>query len=212
MEPKPAVMERRGCAQGVNRGARWLARHWLALLNLFWSIYVGLPVLAPVLMDVGWTGPAGAIYLLYRPACHQRPERSFFIDGPKAAYSRPELAAAGIDVDPLARAIGNATIGWKMAFCERDTAMYGATLATGLVYGLLRKRLRRMRRMPFRIYLLFLIPIGVDGTLQLIGLYESSWLARSLTGALFGVGSALFAYPYLDDSFGDPHRVGPEQR
>jgi uncharacterized membrane protein len=211
MEPKPAPMERRGCTERVNRGARWLARHWLALLNLFWCIYVGLPMLAPVLMDVGWTGSASVIYLLYRPACHQRPERSFFIDGPQAAYSKEELAAAGIDVDPLARATGNTTIGWKMAFCERDTAMYGAILATGLAYGLFRKRLRRIR-MPFRIYLLFLIPIGVDGTLQLLGLYESTWLARTLTGALFGVGSVLFAYPYLDDSFGDLHRVGPEQR
>jgi len=196
------VGERRGCAQRVNRGARWLARHWLALINLFFGFYVGLPVLAPLMMDVGWTGPASAIYLLYRPACHQRPERSFFIDGRQAAYSKEELAAAGIDVDPLARAIGNPTVGWKVAFCERDTAIYGAILATGLVYGLFRKRLRRLR-IPAGIALLFLVPVGIDGTLQLFGLYESTWLARALTGVVLGVGAALFAYPYLDDGLSD---------
>jgi hypothetical protein len=53
-----------------------LAKHWLALANLLWGLYVGLPLLAPVLMDAGWTAPAKVIYTLYRPACHQRPERS----------------------------------------------------------------------------------------------------------------------------------------
>jgi uncharacterized membrane protein len=169
---------------------------------------VGLPVLAPILMETGWTVPANAIYLLYRPLCHQRPERSFFLDGPQAAYSKEELAAAGIDVDPLARAIGNSTVGWKVALCERDTAIYGAVLAAGLLYGLFRRWLRRIR-LPFRVYVLFLLPLAIDGTLQLVGLYESTWLARALTGALFGVGSVVFAYPLLDEGFADLYPRAP---
>ncbi|HSJ59189.1 MAG TPA: hypothetical protein VLC95_18530, partial [Anaerolineae bacterium] len=68
-----------------------LAVHWLFLVNLFWGLYVGLPFLAPVLMNAGLETPAKLIYLLYRPACHQRPERSYFLGGPQATYSIEEL-------------------------------------------------------------------------------------------------------------------------
>ncbi len=183
-----------------------LAKHWLALANLLWGLYVGLPLLAPVLMDVGWTGPAKAIYMIYRPACHQRVERSYFYGGPSAIYTLEELEAAGVDTNPLARAIGNGQVGWKVAFCERDVAIYGSILVTGLAYALLRPSLRT-RRMRLRVFALFLVPMAIDGTLQLFGLYESNWLMRSLTGMVFGVGAVLFAYPYVDEGFADVRRT-----
>ncbi len=183
-----------------------LAKHWLALANLLWGLYVGLPLLAPVLMDVGWTGPAKAIYTIYRPACHQRVERSYFYGGPSAIYTLEELEAAGVDTNPLARAIGNGQVGWKVAFCERDVAIYGSILVTGLAYALLRPSLRT-RRMRLRVFALFLVPMAIDGTLQLFGLYESNWLMRSLTGMVFGVGAVLFAYPYVDEGFADVRRT-----
>ena len=179
-----------------------LAAHWLALVNLFWGLYVGLPLLAPVMMDAGWDLPAKVIYLVYRPLCHQRPERSYFVGGPQAVYSEEELAAAGVDVRPLSRDIGNETVGWKVAFCERDMAIYGAIFLAGLAYSVLR-RWRGNRLMPFRYYLIFLVPMGLDGLLQLFGVYESTWILRTLTGAIFGAGSVLFAYPYVDEGFRD---------
>ena len=44
-----------------------LARRWLLFLNLALAFYVGLPMLAPVLMNAGLTGPAALLYrcLLY---------------------------------------------------------------------------------------------------------------------------------------------------
>lgn len=205
MSSMPAVTRGSGCARGLDRVARWLGRHWLAVINLFWGAYIGLAILAPVLMLAGWTGPAKAIYLLYRPACHQRPERSFFLGGPHIAYSGDELAAAGIDVDPLARANGSAAVGFKIAVCERDTALYGSVFVSGLIYGVFRKRLRRLR-LPLWACLLFLAPLAVDGSLQLFGLYESTWPLRALTGVLFGLGPVLYAYPLIDESLVD---MGP---
>lgn len=179
-----------------------LAKHWLALVNLFWGLYVGLPLLAPVLMDAGWTTPAKIIYTIYRPACHQLPTRSYFVGGPQVVYTPEELAAAGLDTGLRSRDIGNEVVGWKMAFCERDVAIYGTLFVGGLIYGLVRGR-RGKWLMPFRYYLVFLVPMGVDGVLQLFGVYESNWMARTITGALFGLGSVSFAYPYLDDGFSD---------
>lgn len=182
------------------------AKHWLALVNLFWGLYVGLPLLAPVLMDAGWTTPATIIYTIYRPACHQRPTRSYFFGGEQLVYTPEELATAGVDIGSLSRDIGNDTVGWKVAFCERDVAIYGSLFLGGLAFALVR-RWRGNRLMPFRYYLIFLVPMGIDGTLQLFGFYESNWLARTITGVLFGIGSVLFAYPYLEEGFADVRRT-----
>jgi uncharacterized membrane protein len=205
-KPEPVTGRTRDLVIFADKAIFRLAKHWLVLINLVWGLYVGLPLLAPILMDAGWTVPAKVIYTIYRPACHQRPERSYFFGGPEAVYTTEELAAAGIDVDPFARAIGNEQVGWKVAFCERDVAIYGAIFVSGLVYGLVRKRLRNWR-MRFRYFLLFLIPMGLDGVLQLFGLYESNWLLRTITGVIFGVGAVFFAYPYLEEGFADVRRT-----
>lgn len=187
------------------------AKHWLALANTFWGLYAILPVLAPLLMIAGWTLPARIIYTIYRPACHQRPERSYFLGGQDFVYSPEELVAGGVDLDPFVRDIGNEAIGWKMAFCERDLAIYGAIFLGGLAYGLVRLLRRRQGpgtwRMPLWIFALFLVPMGVDGVLQLFGFYESTWLLRTITGVIFGLGAVLFAYPYAEEGFGDVRRT-----
>jgi uncharacterized membrane protein len=188
-----------------------LAKHWLALANTFWGLYVILPILAPLLMVAGLALPARIIYTIYRPACHQRPERSYFLGGPAMVYSPEELAAAGVDLSPFVRDIGNETIGWKMAFCERDVAIYGAIFLGGLAYALVRHLRRRQGagtwRMPLRYFVLFCVPLGVDGVLQLFGFYESNWLLRTITGVIFGLGAVLFAYPYAQEGFDDVRRT-----
>jgi uncharacterized membrane protein len=183
-----------------------LAKHWLALANIFWGLYVVLPVLAPLMMDAGWTVPARVVYAIYRPACHQRPERSYFVGGEQFVYTPEELVAGDVDLDPFVRHIGNETVGWKMAFCQRDFAIYGSMFLAGLAYGLVRRRLKGWK-MPFRYFLLFLVPMAIDGILQLFAFYESTWAQRTITGVIFGVGAVLFAYPYLEEGFGDVRRT-----
>ncbi len=56
----------------------WLGKHYLAVFNLLVLIYMGLPVLAPMLMKAGYTAPAGLIYRGYGMVCHQLAFRSFF--------------------------------------------------------------------------------------------------------------------------------------
>jgi uncharacterized membrane protein len=178
----------------------WLAKHWLLLVNLVIAIYGGLPVLAPILMGLGYTRPAEIIYTFYKPQCHQLPQRSFFLFGPQLVYSLetlqellgPEMLAD----DSLARAfIGNAALGYKMAYCQRDTATYGSILLAGMIFGLLRHRLKSL---PFTLYLVLLAPWAIDGLAQFLGFYESTWQLRTITGSLFGMATVWFAYPYLE--------------
>ena len=140
-----------------------IARHWLLILNLVLGVWVALPWLAPVFMHWGWARAAGAIYSFYSFQCHQLPERSFFLFGPKVMYSLVEIHSAWQNTtDPfvLRQWIGNVDMGWKVAWSDRMVSMYTMLFLSSLGYGLLRKRLRPL---PLRVFFLLLLPMAIDG-------------------------------------------------
>jgi uncharacterized membrane protein len=214
---------------GADRLSLWVADHWLLAVNLLVLLYVGLPILAPVLMKVGATAPARIIYTAYSPLCHQLGFRSFFLFGEQPEYPRAAAGlsglvsfgqATGLDENDLLAArsfTGNEQVGYKMALCERDIAIYGAILFFGLLYGL------TGRRIPPLHWLLWLTlaigPIGLDGFSQLFsqlpipGLAsflpyrESTPFLRLLTGSLFGFGTAWFGLPYIEESMRDTRNL-----
>jgi len=206
----------------------WISRHYLAVLNIIIFLYVGLPVLAPVLMEAGAVIPAKMIYTAYSPLCHQFGFRSFYLYGEQAFYP---LAEAGIDnvVDfetvtgitglhaangyarlEARRYIGDNTVGYKMALCERDVALYGGILVFGLIFAATGRRIPQLHWLLWVI--LALGPIGLDGFSQLFSQFEWTWLVnilpyrestpylRVLTGAMFGFFTAWFAYPGIEES------------
>jgi uncharacterized membrane protein len=185
-------------------------------------VFIGLPFLAPVLMEAGLTGPARAIYLIYAPTCHQLPERSFFLFGPRITPSVADLEAS--QAIPAGQSIiqhmalrfpGTPATGYKVAVCERDTAIYGAILLNGLLFGALRPALRRrgkMPKMPLWLFVLFVLPAAVDGFTQLFGLRDSTWYLRLITGFIFGSGLVWLAYPLVDDAMNDVARTSAPQR
>jgi uncharacterized membrane protein len=172
-----------------------LAKHWLFLANLAWGLYVGLPILAPILMLAGYTWLGNVIHVAYKVACHQIPWRCFFIGGPQMVYTYDELRTLVGSALTL-RYVGDATIGYKVAICQRDVATYGTMMLAGLIFGLVRHRLKPL---PIWAFVLALVPMGVDGITQLFGLRESNWQLRMITGALFGLASVWLAYPYLEE-------------
>ena len=181
-----------------------IARHWLAFFNLAIFLYLSVPVLAPMLMEAGATGPARLIYTIYSPACHQLPDRSYFLFGEQPVYSLQELEQADVltSTSLLARRryIGDVDIGYKVALCERDLAIYGSVLLGGLLFAVLRSRVPKL---PFKFYLLFLVPIALDGFTQLFGLRSSNWLLRTITGSIFGLATVWLAYPHIEESMVD---------
>ncbi len=190
----------------VTRLLHGLSRHWLVVANLALALYIGLPLLAPVLMHAGHEGWGQAIHTLFYVTCHQLPERSFFLFGPSAVYSRAELVA--LTGEPVSlRFAGNELVGYKMAVCERCAAIYGGWLLWGLLFGLVRHRLRPL---SVRGVLLLLAPMAVDGFGQLLGAWESTWLSRTLTGLLFALAVVWFAYPYIEKGMRDMAREAQE--
>lgn len=215
----------------ADRVSRWISNHYLLLLNLFMLFYVGMPMLAPTLMKVGAEMPARAIYAMYSPLCHQFGFRSFFLFGEQSVYPLTEAGLTNLKTfdevsglkdlnnpyspDRLAarQFVGDETTGYKVALCERDVAIYFGLLLFGLVFGLVN---RRIPPLHWAIWLLVGIgPIGLDGFSQLFSQFNFEWLntllvyrestplLRVLTGLLFGVSTAWFAYPYIEESMSE---------
>ncbi|MDE0429288.1 MAG: DUF2085 domain-containing protein [Caldilineaceae bacterium] len=186
----------------------WIARHWLALFNSVVAVYLLLPVVAPALASAGLAAQASLIYSAYSVTCHQLPDRSYFLFGERPLYSLAALQAEGLKEDAglfqRRRFRGNEASGYKIAICQRDVAIYGSVVLAGLLFGLLRGRVRSP---SLKIYLLLLVPMALDGLSQLVGLRESNWWLRTVTGGLFGGASVWLAYPYLDAAMRDVIRA-----
>ena len=182
-------------------------------------VYALLPFLAPVLKKAGADGLAQVIYQPYKFVCHTYAFRSFFLFGEQAVYSRGEgegdfERATGINpMTPQglieAREFqGNERVGYKVALCERDIAIYLSMAVNGMIFALMRKR--TTRPIPWWLFVLIgLVPIGLDGFSQLLSqppltilpFRESTWFFRVLTGALFGVSVAWLVFPLIEASF-----------
>lgn len=177
------------------------ARHWLAIFNSLWGLYILLPLLAPVLLHFGFSTPARVIYSIYSFACHQLPDHSYFFFGDTLTPHIHQLEAGGMEAGlhllEQRRFIGNELLGLKVAICQRDTAIYGAVFLGGVLFNFFRERIAPLN---WKIFLLCLIPIAVDGTTQMFGLRESNWWLRSLTGALFGLAAIWIAYPHVENA------------
>jgi uncharacterized membrane protein len=149
---------------GLERLAQFISRRWILLLSLVLGLYVGLPFLAPVFMQLGWSGPGRVIYFIYSWLCHQLPERSFFLFGPKFTYSLAEVQNAWRNTtNPLIlrQFIGNTAMGWKVAWSDRMVSMFTSTWLFGLLWWPLR---RRLKPLPWWGLVLFFLPMAVDGT------------------------------------------------
>lgn len=178
----------------INRLVLFTTKHWLALVNLVLALILGLGALAPALMLCGQAGLGRLLYQAFRLGCHQLPERSFFLGGSRPWYSLAELSAH-LGYEAPARFLGDAWLGYKVAYCERCTAMYAGWLLGGLAFAFLR---RRAHPLPWQALVLLAMPMAVDGVLQVFGILESDWLRRTITGLLFGGGLAWFAFPFVE--------------
>lgn len=180
----------------ISRNAQlshWFSRHWLLTFSVLYGLFVGLPFLAPVLIQVGWETPARGIYFIYSFLCHQLPDRSFFLFGPRGMVDLPFIQAVWQDTaNPmvLRQFIGTPELGWKVAWSDRMVAMYGSILLAGWVWGLAR---RRIKALPWWGLVLFALPMFLDGTTHFLSdlggidqgfRYTNVWLA-TLTNHFF---------------------------
>lgn len=210
-----------------------LRRDWRISFVTLYGLFVFLPFLAPVLMHWGLAGVGDAIYFLYSFLCHQLPERSLFFFGPKAMYSLAEIQAAWRQTSNpliLRQFVGNAALGWKVAWSDRMISMYGGVWLFAVLWFIIG---RKSGRLPWWGFLLFAVPMALDGGTHFLsdlavfgqGFRDTNaWLAaltghafpvgfyvgdalgsfnswmRWLTGFLFSFGLVWWGFPYVDEA------------
>lgn len=157
----------------------WGFEHWLEILTILVGVFVGLPLLSPILIALGFPGAGHTLFALYTPLCHQLPERSFFV------------------------------FNSQMALCHREVAMYGSLFIGALIYSEVREKLRPISMRLTGLLLLPLVLDGtthmLDDILPWIVLRGGgdsigtfNWWMRMLTGVLFAVAVILGIYTRLD--------------
>lgn len=210
---------------GSDRFTYWFSRHYIWVFNFLVLIYVGLPILAPVLVKANINGPANIIYKVYSSLCHQLAFRSFFLFGEQTVYPREAAGVdnlltygqvSGLDETDLWAArsfIGNEQVGYKIALCQRDVAIYLAILGFGIIFGLTGKKIKPLHLVLW--ILIGMVPIGLDGVSQLVSqpplnlipYRESVPLFRVITGGLFGLTTAWFGYPLVEEAMADAREL-----
>lgn len=183
-----------------------IARRWRLVVVGIAALYIGLPWLAPVFMQLGWTSAARLIYTLYATQCHQLPQRSFFLFGSKLTYSLPEIQSAWVVTDDariLRQFVGTPEMGWKVAWSDRMVALYTSGFFAALICWRLRRRLPRLSP---RMFILLGLPMVLDGATHAISDYvglagsfraTNDWLALITNNALpptFYAGDALGSF------------------
>jgi len=214
----------------------FLERHWFGLVIGAILLLVVSPFLAPVFMAVGWHGPGKVIYFIYSLLCHQLPQRSYFMFGQHMTYPLAQIQQAASLSNPndffaLRQFIGNAQMGWKVAWSDRMISMYTSIPLFALIWYPLR---RRLPRLPWWGLVLLILPMALDGGTHMISDFQgigagfrdtNLWLAaltqhaylptfyagdawasfnsimRLVTGVLFGLGMVWFGFPYLEEAF-----------
>lgn len=89
--------------------------------------------------------------------------------------------------------------GYQMCLCARCLAIYSALLAGGLILAMFRHR-RIFQPISWKFWVLGMLPMALDGGTQLFGWHESNVYLRLLTGAIFGIMTAWFIFPQIEES------------
>lgn len=171
--------------------------HWI--LSVFFLVYVGIAVLAPVLFHENHKRAGWLINSVYHFSCHQRPERSLFLFGKQLTYPIEELREHGYNGVIIGYPfVGDDKIGYKTALCVRDLFMYTTIGITGLLICSNRLKIK------FRGWMVMgFIPMSLDGGIQFFSefmyytqerwgldlakpFYLSNNVTRAVSGTIFG--------------------------
>ncbi|MBN8579216.1 MAG: DUF2085 domain-containing protein [Anaerolineae bacterium] len=188
---------------------QWLGDHWFGTFLVIYGLWVFVPFLAPVFMNLGWIGAGKATYFFYSFFCHQLPERSFFFFGDKTMYSLAEIQAVWQDTaNPmiLRQFIGNETMGWKIAWSDRMISFYTSVWFFAALWYPFRRRIKTLSWLGF---VLLLLPLIIDGSTHMLSDLagigqgfrdDNQWLAVMTNHALsadFYAGDALGSFNSL---------------
>lgn len=156
-----------------------------------------LPILATPLLAASGNPAAQGLYWFYGLSCHQMVSRAICYF-PGAGIG--DCTEGGLIPERIFEVEKDGMEGYAFPVCSRDVAIYLSALLSGALLFFLKKT--DGDEVPHPIwFILALIPIGLDGGTQLIGLRESTNSLRILTGAIAGFAFSFYCVPLLNKAF-----------
>lgn len=199
-----------------------MKRAYALYLALVFVFIAGI-LIAPLAALFGQQEVAAFAYNIYAPTCHQWIYRSncVFSDGAgmwiadcidknERASISTEFTTVGankrwdgvftysrdqIGINRAEKVVyENGVVGYKFANDTRNIGVYIFMLLGGITLPFVWKQ----PKVPHVVYFaLAILPLAIDGTGQLFGLWESTNVIRFLTGAVAGAGVAVFVYALI---------------
>lgn len=197
---------------------------------LFYLAFTGVllvpAVTAPMFALLKIDSAAAVMYQALKPLCHQYIYRSYCIIEHNNTLSFDECIPKGkenesfiqtkytnrvssmekfvysrydIGVNRAEYVERDGKKGYKFGVCARDLFQYIGLLAAALIYLPLRKKVKSM---PSALYIVIaILPLAIDGTGQLIGLWEGLNSMRAITGFIAGTVLGYYILFLLADIF-----------
>ena len=162
------------------------------------GIFDFLIFITPIMAMLGMNEITDGLYFGFSFTCHQLNSRSLCLFENQTIASCTEYKQK-VDYAKTNYVIKENKIGYKFPVCSRDIGIYFSMLLGAIVFGIInRKNLNTTKIPPIIFLILAMVPIGIDGLGQLIGLWESSNFIRLLTGFIIGIVSPFYAIPILN--------------
>lgn len=200
--------------------AYWFSRSYAWVISLVILIFTACSILPALFANNGNTKAASFGYKFYSVLCHQLAFRSYFLFGEQFFYPRQLAGIGGIstyetvtgvpaeDIEFARAYIGDQRIGYKIALCQRDVAIYLSLCLFGFIFEISGKKIKTIHWYSW--FLIAIFPIALDGFSQLPSLAEGwpAWfpirestpIIRTITGFLFGAGTGWYVYPMMEES------------
>ncbi len=163
-------------------------------------ILLTIPILVAPLIAESKPAVFTEIQSYYSPLCHQLTSRSLCYFPEKGTIGDC-FSSLSFSESKQEMVTTNGAVGYKFPVCSRDIGIYLFMLIGGVIFAFRNKL--DSKEIPPAIWLIAaLIPIGIDGGGQIIGLWESTNLIRLITGAIAGVAVPFYLIPMMNRWFG----------
>lgn len=165
---------------------------FILLMGAFCSLIAVTPYLA------GKGSPlAPFLYNSFGLLCHQITSRSLCLFHADGYYVSSCVPDEEFSYSKETEVVVDGVRGYKFPVCSRDISIYFSMLIGGLLFPFF-WRIEKTEWPSKWILLGASVPIAIDGGMQLLGIWESSNLARVATGAVIGVVLPFYIIPMLN--------------
>ncbi|MGC8899519.1 MAG: DUF2085 domain-containing protein [Candidatus Micrarchaeia archaeon] len=171
----------------------------------YWIYTIILLILVLPILITPFLGPWNRqLFLMlqetYAPLCHQLTSRSIcYFPANLTITNCFESSEFSLSKQPIVYREELGT-GYKFPVCARDVGIYGVALLSALLYPLIFEK-DSLEIPPLIFFIAAIIPMAIDGGLQLIGFWESTNQLRLITGGIAGFAMTFYTVPLLNRIF-----------